>query len=551
MLIRESARLPPLDLAYMGKGCNRSYQNRTALIQSDQPRAGLDMCAPNSSVMDHDRINQPEPRFVQLDRATRTHRLAIVQLIQLTFLVSFFVCLSLSNLTFLTFYLGHGTLALRFAEDVEAVDVNSERDEEEDVNFVSGTAFQNQRSGNQSGQKSGYNQTTDRHHDPATDRQTDSTDDRHDYSNIDRRPPLTYRVRLPKIDVARLNALRNLSQPSNTIAANFSQQPDDAPESMQVDQTSERRTLRRRKENVPKHLRREVNEKEMDSFTKRILRIPLDKPFEEAYVTHRLWMFFRQTKETEHDIHRIFNQAIEKMKQRITLKKKRDPEKFAVPCLMKGIKFHVRLACYREFEAEYEKEYEASIDSRTYTSIDSAIQPMIDNHSRDSIDNSPANETFALPLHCYLSFAVNTQPQTSIDYHYDVTISRQGDYSIGSWADDSHHESFAVDIELPEKRSDEYDEDYHREKIIEYRGLAMDDRGALHTSLADNKATSIDSNTNPSIDAPHTPDSEVQLKDNLAYGYLTPDEFGIFRDREGQARAMDGRILNISKEDIA
>ena len=77
----------------------------------------------------------------------------------------------------------------------------------------------------------------------------------------------------------------------------------------------------------------------MDSFTKRVLRIPLDKPFEEAYFTHKLWMFFWETKETEQDIHRIFYQIREKMKQRITMKKKSDPEKFAVPCLVNGIKF--------------------------------------------------------------------------------------------------------------------------------------------------------------------------------------------------------------------
>ena len=75
-------------------------------------------------------------------------------------------------------------------------------------------------------------------------------------------------MQLPKIDVARMNALRKPSQPSENIADNFSQQSDDAPESMQVDQTSERRTLRRRKEKVPKHLKRGVNEKEMDSLTK-------------------------------------------------------------------------------------------------------------------------------------------------------------------------------------------------------------------------------------------------------------------------------------------
>ena len=55
-----------------------------------------------------------------------------------------------------------------FAEDAEAVDADSDMDEEEDVNFVSGSGFQNQRSENQSGyinsygngQKSGYNQSS-------------------------------------------------------------------------------------------------------------------------------------------------------------------------------------------------------------------------------------------------------------------------------------------------------------------------------------------------------------------------------------------------------
>ncbi|KAF2572588.1 hypothetical protein F2Q70_00003599 [Brassica cretica] len=58
----------------------------------------------------------------------------------------------------------------------------------------------------------------------------------------------------------------------------------------------------------------------------------------------------------------------------------------------------------------------------------------------------------------------------------------------------------------------------------------MDDRGLLHTSFAHATSTSIDSDIRPSIDAHHTPGS---------------------KDPEGQARAMDGRILHISKEDIA
>ena len=69
------------------------------------------------------------------------------------------------------------------------------------------------------------------------------------------------------------------------------------------------------------------------------LRIPLDKPFEEAYFTHRMWMFFRETKETEEDIRRMFHQVREKMRQRITLKKKSDPGKFVIPCLIGGIDY--------------------------------------------------------------------------------------------------------------------------------------------------------------------------------------------------------------------
>ena len=50
-------------------------------------------------------------------------------------------------------------------------------------------------------------------------------------------------------------------------------------------------------------------------------------------------MFLRETKETEEDIRRMFHQVREKMRQRITLKKKSDPGKFVVPCLMVGIDY--------------------------------------------------------------------------------------------------------------------------------------------------------------------------------------------------------------------
>ena len=182
------------------------------------------------------------------------------------------------------------------------------------------------------------------------------------------------------------------------------------------------------------------------------------------------------------------------------------------------------------YEDEYETEYSGSIDdSRTPPSIYIAIHPPIDNKFRESIDSSPANDTFALPAHCYPHFDVATQPQTLINYYYGDTISRQGNYYIGNWADESLHESFSLDAELPEMRSDEYDDEYHREKNIEYHGLAMDDRVLLHTSPADATSTSIDSSIKSSIDDHKKPNLEVQVKDNIDYGHLTPNEFGIFR----------------------
>ena len=139
--------------------------------------------------------------------------------------------------------------------------------------------------------------------------------------------------------------------------------------------------------------------------------------------------------------------------------------------------------------------------------MDIDIHPLIDNKAIESIDNILPNETFTLLSHCYLRFDVATQPQTAIDYHYSDTISKQGNYSIGSWVEESFHQSFAKNTELPETRSDEYDEDYHSEKNIEYHGLAMDDRELLHTSSVDVTSTLIDSKPMPSIDV-KTPKTE-------------------------------------------
>ena len=50
-------------------------------------------------------------------------------------------------------------------------------------------------------------------------------------------------------------------------------------------------------------------------------------------------MFFRETREKEEDIKRMFCEAREKMRKRVTLKKKSDPGQFAIPCMVKCIEF--------------------------------------------------------------------------------------------------------------------------------------------------------------------------------------------------------------------
>ncbi|KAF3560556.1 hypothetical protein DY000_02016306 [Brassica cretica] len=265
---------------------------------------------------------------------------------------------------------------------------------------------------------------------------------------------------------------------------------------MQVDEASEGRRLRKRKEKIPKNLKREANEKEMDGFTKRVLRIPVEKPFDEVYFTHR-----------------------ERMKLRITLKKKSDPGKFAIPRVVKGNEFPHALcetgasisilpkkearqqvnlqelgndlgyiaACH--CGAEYETEYSESIDTRTVSSIDSNESPTTDERYPTSLDGKQPVDRFTLPNQCYPDFAFQQPNNRGRD-----------DYSIGSWADSGFHESFAMNTVIPSSNEDpteEYDEDYWKERAIE---IAMhDDRYSGH-SFNNTSPQSIDSTAPATID---------------------------------------------------
>ncbi|KAG5384194.1 hypothetical protein IGI04_035664 [Brassica rapa subsp. trilocularis] len=299
--------------------------------------------------------------------------------------------------------------------------------------------------------------------------------------------------------------------------------------------------------------------------------------------------------------------------------------------------------------AEYESEYSESIDTHTFPSIDSNESTVTDDRNKTSLDVDQPVDHFTLPNHCYPHFAFQPPSKRGRD-----------DYSIGSWADNGFHESFAVDTVITspnEEHTEEYDDDYWKERAIEMS--LQDERFETHkftntfpTSFDEVHSTSVDThprpakqpltsidthigtsinicagakiqeqenipsptkfidtylkrfaplkppphtradtqaekmntlpststgksmksnhlkNTSsaeiimPSIDASVSTSIDTTLKPNLSisklndnanidYGFLTPDAFGIFRDPDGNARAIDGRILQVSREDIA
>lgn len=72
-----------------------------------------------------------------------------------------------------------------------------------------------------------------------------------------------------------------------------------------------------------------------------------------------------------------------------------------------------------------------------------------------------------------------------------------------------------------------------------------------HFHHADKRSASIDNAAITLIDSKSLPQSHYLVPKHVRNTYLMPDEFGIYRDTYGYARAMNGMILHISTNDIA
>ncbi|KAG5400097.1 hypothetical protein IGI04_014704 [Brassica rapa subsp. trilocularis] len=345
--------------------------------------------------------------------------------------------------------------------------------------------------------------------------------------------------------------------------------------------------------------------------------IPIDKPFEDAYYTHKLWMFFRETKEKEEYIRRIFCEARIKMRKRITLKKKSDNGQFVIPCTVKDpytqydpipVKKSQTLsrrindpgviaACHCGLE--YETDYSASIKTHTATSIDSCHQISTDRRHEESSDSSSddwENDYYNSALAAYTrqnfpteEYDEDYEEERATEYkaiineenkflHHsswkrnvpsiDATSSpsidtqppqRNGkrawtdipDYPsidtdlIGSWADDHHHESYAVETVV--YAEDELHEGFTDEELLSRQIRNETDQHLTEITWGTTRTSHpIDSAIRPSIDTHHQQsinNNNTTSIDNRPIPKTT--------DPDGHTKAINGRTLHLSREDIA
>uniref|UniRef100_M4FHT0 Uncharacterized protein n=1 Tax=Brassica campestris TaxID=3711 RepID=M4FHT0_BRACM len=168
----------------------------------------------------------------------------------------------------------------------------------------------------------------------------------------------------------------------------------------------------------------------------------------------------------------------------------------------------------------------------------------------------------------------NFRKRKSTDTAYDKSIdtdvnhSREGNDSIGSWADEYHHESFAVESTTYAPKADKLQASFtdkellnmqRRDNTDQIKAEAAWERTRFSQSIDTHHQQSIDTlrpksidiNNTTSIDNHPIQKTTVSEKDKLDKQYLTPDKFGIFRDPDGYVKAIDGRTLHVSRKDIA
>ncbi|KAF3575230.1 hypothetical protein F2Q69_00058979 [Brassica cretica] len=223
---------------------------------------------------------------------------------------------------------------------------------------------------------------------------------------------------------------------------------------------------------------------------------------------------------------------------------------------------------------EYETEYSASLETHTATSIDSAHQKSIDTPKEESVDsslndweNNYYNPTMAAHTKDYEEERhSSSSDQHAEEYDEDYKEEQATEYTAILDEEDKllHHSSWKTNAPSIDRTiSTSIDTHPYQTSQNKHRPtLPTTHRLTLEPTVYEKKTTrfhpidranrpSIDDNPPSSIDIRPKPPSTVSKNPNYDNQYLTPDEFGIFRDLDGYARAIDGHALQVSIEDIA
>ncbi|KAG5374030.1 hypothetical protein IGI04_042650, partial [Brassica rapa subsp. trilocularis] len=363
----------------------------------------------------------------------------------------------------------------------------------------------------------------DRSVEPTIDRQSESDVDPHNQPPIDRRAPLTYRVRLPSIDNDYMNALRPPPKPLANPPGPKPNPLNSSPEPVQENQEAEGRSAC--------HCGAEY-ESEYETEYSESIDIPTFTSIDsnELTVTDD-----RNNTKRGHDDYSIGSWADSGFH-----------ESFAVDTVITSPN--------EEHTEEYNEDYwkeraiEMSLQDERFktheftdtfsTSFDAVHSTLVDTHPR------PAKQPLT---------SIDTHTGTSIDIRTAAKIQGQENIPSPTRFRDTYINRFAP-LKPPTHTRAEALAKTMNTLPSTPTGKSMKSNHLKNTSSAEITLSSINASVSTSIDTTlNTNLSISKLNDyaNIDYGFLTPDEFGIFRDPDGNARAMDGRILQVSREDIA
>ncbi|KAF3572186.1 hypothetical protein F2Q69_00059019 [Brassica cretica] len=189
---------------------------------------------------------------------------------------------------------------------------------------------------------------------------------------------------------------------------------------------------------------------------------------------------------------------------------------------------------------EYDEDYEEERATQYRAILDEEDKLL--HHSSWKRNALSIDRTFSTSIENQPHHTNRKRLSTDIAYYPSIDTGidrvREGDYSIGSWADDYHHESYAVETEIHEPRADELHEGFtyeelpnmqRRDEVDQHQAETTEERTRFSHFIDRTIRPSIDERPPSSIDIRPKPKPTVSENPNFDNQYLTPDKFGIFQ----------------------